>query len=57
MTKHTPATPTYIPRLGYRGWVCKRCFAIAERDRHIPGAFMCYRPTCDSQYAEYTEVE
>ena len=56
-TKQKPATPNYMPHIGYRGWVCARCFAIAERDCHIPGAFLCHRPGCTSQISEWVEVE
>ena len=44
----------YIPRIGYRGWICV-CGARAQRDPRIPGVFVCERPSCDKQAAEWID--
>jgi hypothetical protein len=61
MTKHTPALKPavsaalgYLPRIGYRGWVCT-CGARAQRDLRIPNTFVCERPSCESQHAEWID--
>ena len=56
-TKPATPRPNWMPHIGYQGWCCTRCFSIAERDRHIPGAHLCHNPKCDSQTAEWVEVE
>ena len=50
----TPRT-IYEPRLGYRGFLCSRCGAKAERDRRLPSAFVCFRPSCESQVGEWVD--
>ena len=47
--------PSYRPRVGYCGWICSACGSKADRDRFIPAAFVCQRPVCDNQYAEWVD--
>lgn len=60
MTKRTTSKPAastalgYLPRNGYAGWVCT-CGARAQRDRYIPGCFICERPGCKSQRADWVD--
>ena len=52
-----PATSSalgFLPRIGYQGWICT-CGAMAQRDRQLPGCFICERPTCESQRAEWID--
>ena len=51
---HSPAALGYLPRNGYRGWICS-CGARAQRDLRLPGCYTCERPTCESQHAEWVD--
>ena len=53
--KPAPSTALgFLPRDGYKGWICL-CGARAQRDRYIPGVFVCERPSCNEQRADWTD--